>query len=119
MNERREPMRDDEDEGPTEEQFKQMLQQAVLRHYPNPERKGCLDSGTITSIAEQRLPHEDPRWGHISHCSPCYREFLDHRQEFKAALRRIIFRRRLIVWTGVGAITLLALSAIATLLKAH
>lgn len=71
-----------DDAGPTEEQFKEMLQQGVLKHYPNPERKGCLDSMTLQDIAQQRLPHEDERWGHISHCSPCYREFLDNRNRF-------------------------------------
>jgi hypothetical protein len=31
-------------------------------------------------MAERELPHEHPFWDeHVSHCSPCYREFLDFR----------------------------------------
>jgi hypothetical protein len=71
------------DAGPTPEEVKHALQQAVLRHYPNPERKGCLDFRTIHVIARQRFPHEDEQWEHISHCSPCYREFLDCRQQWR------------------------------------
>lgn len=107
------------DEGPTQEQIKELLQQSILRHYPNPDRKGCLDKETIASIAEQSLPHQDARWEHISHCSPCYRGFLDHRQEVKAVLQQVIFRRRLVKWGRIGALALLGLSAIATLIKTH
>jgi hypothetical protein len=49
-NKRREMMKHEHlDAGPTEEQFQNMLQKAVLRHYPNPVRKGCLDSETIAT----------------------------------------------------------------------
>src|SRR5213593_4006048 len=76
-NERLELMRNEYiEDGPTHEQIKHYLQQSILRNYPNPKRTGCLDSPAIILIAQQRLPHEDSRWEHISHCSPCYREFL-------------------------------------------
>ena len=76
-------MREDNDTEPTPEQLKYLFQQAILRDYPNPERKGCLDPSILKRVVEQRLPHEDPDWQHVSHCSPCYREFLDQRKEFK------------------------------------
>ena len=48
------------DAGPTEEQFHNMLQKAVLRHYPNPERKGCLDSETIATSGVMLLRAAEP-----------------------------------------------------------
>src|SRR5437867_4497736 len=54
--------KEETDAGPTLDQIKFLLQQSLLRHYPNPERKGCLDSTILNAIARQRLPHEDPRW---------------------------------------------------------
>jgi hypothetical protein len=120
MNEPREFMRDSEEqEVPSLEKIKNVLQRSVLTDYPNPERKGCLALSEITRIAEQRLPHEHTQWQHISHCSPCYREFLDHRTEFKRDLKRAAFRRRLMIWTGIGAIALLGLTALMALLKTH
>src|SRR5919201_7064883 len=98
MTEPRESMPEDEEEIPTLEQIERVIQQSVLTDYPNPARAGCLDLARITAIAKQRLPHKDPQWGHVSHCSPCYREFLDHRRNFKAALRRKALRRQLMVW---------------------
>lgn len=107
---------EDIDDGTTEEQFKHMLKQAVLRHYPNPERKGCLDSPTIHGIAQQRLPHEDARWEHVSHCSPCYREFLDSRNQFLEARTRAKGRKRGLLWlTIVVGIGLVGLAAMAIL----
>src|SRR5207248_9953303 len=80
---RLEVMPKDNEADPTPEQIKHLLQQAILRDYPNPERKGCLDSSILTAIAQQRLPHEDAHWARVSHCSPCYQEFLDNRKEFR------------------------------------
>ena len=119
MNKPRESMHYDNEEVPTLEQIKSVLQQSVLTDYPNPDRNGCLDLAAIRSIAEQRLPHEHAQWQHVSHCSPCYREFLDHRREFKARVRRTALRRRLMLWAGIGAIALLGLSAIAAILRTH
>ena len=64
---------------PTPEEVKHVLQQAILRNYPNPDRKGCPGSPALKRAAVQQLPFEDPDWEHTSHCSPCYREFLDYR----------------------------------------
>jgi hypothetical protein len=114
-------MQDEEiqDDGPTEEEFKYMLQQAVLQHYPNPEREGCLDSTAIQDIARQRLPNEDSEWEHISHCSPCYREFLDNRDQFLETQARVKARRRKVVWMSIlTAVGLFGLAA-ATILKGH
>jgi len=104
----------DVEAGPTEEQFQEMLQQAVLQHYPNPERKGCLDSETITTIARQRLPHQASGWEHISHCSPCYREFLNQRNRFLEIRNALSSRKRKLflvsMFAAVGLLTLAAVT---------
>ena len=67
-------------EEPTPEQVERVLQQALLRNYPNPDRKGCRGTEILREMAEQEYPHEHPFWDeHVSRCSPCYREFLDFR----------------------------------------
>ena len=54
----------------------------MLRNYPNPDRKGCGGTAILREMAEKELPHEHPFWAeHVSHCSPCYREFLDFRNQ--------------------------------------
>jgi hypothetical protein len=78
-----ETMREDTQDDLTPARIKYLLQQSILRHYPNPERNGCLDSPILQTIAQQRLPHQDERWEHVSHCSPCYREFLERRRDFR------------------------------------
>src|SRR6516225_7592031 len=65
---------------PISEQVKRVLQEALLRNYPNPDRTGCPGAAILREMAQREFPHEDPFWDeHVSHCSPCYREFLDFR----------------------------------------
>src|SRR5437867_5471341 len=90
-------------ERPTPAEVKQVLQQAVLRSYPNPERKGCPGTDVLHKVAEQSRPPRDDRWEHIIHCSPCYREFLDCRHTFLRQRRRHrIFSRLLFVIIGLA-----------------
>src|SRR3954471_21984638 len=89
-------MQDNARSEPTSEEIKHLLQEAILRNYPNPERRGCSDQQTLKAAAGKRLPHEDPLWQHITHCSPCYQEFLQYRASELESRRR----RRI---TGVGA----------------
>ena len=81
---------------PTPEEVKYVLQQAILRNYPNPERKGCPGSQALKRAAEQRLPFENPDWEHTSHCSPCYGEFLEYRHEFLDETARAKRRSRIV-----------------------
>src|SRR5262249_48895413 len=70
---------------PNPEQVKRVLQEALLRNYPNPDRVGCRGSTILREMAEREFPHEHPFWDeHVSHCSPCYREFLDFRNRVLA-----------------------------------
>ena len=62
------------------ERLKHQLQQTILTEYPNPERKGCPGQTVLQGLAARYLDdgvQEDPNWHHVTHCSPCYREFLD------------------------------------------
>lgn len=70
------------------ERLKHQLQQTILTEYPNPERKGCPGEVVLRGLAARYLDdgvQEDPNWHHVTHCSPCYREFLDIRAETKRA----------------------------------
>jgi hypothetical protein len=67
---------------PTPKQVKCVLQEALLRNYPNPHSKGCRGPEILREMAAQESPDEHPFWNeHVSECSPCYREFLDFRHE--------------------------------------
>jgi hypothetical protein len=92
----------DEPREPTPEELKRVLQEAVLRNYPNPDRVGCHGSDVLRKVAKQRLPFEDSHWDHIYHCSPCYREFLDFRREFRR-------KRAIIKWLSLSSAAAAAL----------
>jgi len=79
------------------EHFQDIVQQAILREFPNPERKGCPGTEVLRELASRPRPVRDAPWEHVTHCSPCFREFLDLRTEAKQRLelehRRAIRRR--------------------------
>ena len=89
------------------EDFQDIVQQAILTGFPNPERKGCLDSTVLKALANRPRPIQDAAWDHVTHCSPCYREFLDLRTDAKQARRRLVVRRRLMV-SGIAAALVIA-----------
>lgn len=68
----------------------QQIRQGITEGYPNPERKGCPGVETIAQLAFRSASfddaiEDDPQWHHITHCSPCYseylREFGNHRKK--------------------------------------
>ena len=84
------------------DRLKKQLQQAILRDYPNPERKGCPDGAVLRALAEKPLnqPVEnDLHWQHITHCSECYREFLAFNEAFR---QRRKHRQVQVRWALVG-----------------
>ena len=87
------------------ERLQRRLQQEILTKFPNPQRKGCPGTIPLRSLAGKPLTEAtegDPVWEHVTHCSECYREFL----EFQAALagkRRL--RREAVRW-GIAAAAL-------------
>ncbi len=59
--------------------LKGVVQEAILRNYPNPERRGCPGSDVLQQFAFRMRPLAGQEWDHTTHCSPCYREFLELR----------------------------------------
>jgi hypothetical protein len=73
----------------SEEKYRRLqseIQRAILQSYPNPLRHGCPGDATIRKFAEDpdSIKAEDETdtqgdWYHITHCSPCYANFLQLR----------------------------------------
>src|SRR4051812_44810991 len=95
-------MAENERNEPTPEQIKYVLQQSILRNYPNPERMGCPGRAAIEAAAERRVPPEDPNWQHVRHCSPCYEEYLQARDRVLSERRH---RRRVRVGAIAAGVT--------------
>jgi hypothetical protein len=59
------------------------LQDSILKCYPNPNREGCPGEDAIAELAKRAADlaqlDGDERWEHVTHCSPCYKEYLDAR----------------------------------------
>jgi len=58
------------------------VQDGVLNAYPNPERHGCPDDAGILALARRSAQfddtiEDDPQWKHVTHCSPCYAQYLE------------------------------------------
>ena len=96
------------------EELQDIVQQAILREFPNPERNGCPGPASLRELANRPRPTRDAVWEHVTHCSPCYQEFLDLRNQVKIELarqRRAVLRRRVVV---AAIVVVLAGGAIAT-----
>jgi hypothetical protein len=89
------------------------IQSAILENYPNPDRNGCPGRPVVEGFArnpEQITADDDvnpeSNWYHITHCSPCYAEFLELRTAFRKqriqqrSTRRAIIRTALVVIAG-------------------
>ncbi len=58
------------------------IQEGITKGYLNPERKGCPSHEAIAALATQSAKfdesiEDDPQWQHVTHCSPCYSEYLE------------------------------------------
>jgi hypothetical protein len=92
------------------DRLKKQLQDSILRDYPNPERRGCPGNAPLQALARRPLDDSlegDPNWLHVTHCSECYREFLD----FRAGMKR----RRKAQKVGMGLALAAAVIAVATI----
>ena len=63
-----------------------LLRDYLLKAFPNPERKGCPDEGTLKALAERRLPLNDPAMLHTASCSECYTEYRNFRMDLAEAV---------------------------------
>jgi hypothetical protein len=57
------------------------VQQTILDNFPNPARVGCPGSERLGSVAARSTTIKDGDWEHITHCSPCYEEFLGAKEQ--------------------------------------
>jgi len=66
-----------------ERQLLKLLKESALHDYPNPERHGCPGRDFLRQLAFHRssIPASDPRVEHVVHCSPCFREFTEIREQ--------------------------------------
>ena len=68
-----------------EEKWKRVqdqIQDGILNAYPNAERSGCPDGAGILALAQRSVRfddtiEDDPQWQHVTHCSPCYAQYLE------------------------------------------
>jgi hypothetical protein len=89
-------------------EIRDVLQQSILRDYPNPERRGCPGRDTLRKIARRPRPIRDADWDHVTHCSPCYREFLELRADLlEAEHQRKSVRRS--IWIAASLLALAGL----------
>jgi hypothetical protein len=94
-----------DDDRLTREQHRRMLElldQAALHDYPNPERKDCPGPEFLKQLVNDRasIDLNDSRLTHVTRCSPCYREFVSYRKE---ARNKTITRRALMGAGGIAA----------------
>src|SRR4051794_31857307 len=59
------------------------VQESILRNYPNPERKGCPGDDVVREVAARTELKADDTWEHITHCAPCYRIFLNSKEQLR------------------------------------
>ena len=88
------------------DRLKKQLQDSILRDYPNPERRGCPGNAALQTLARRPLDYSlegSPNWQHITHCSECYREFLD----LRAGVKRRQKVQRAGVALGMAAVIIL------------
>jgi hypothetical protein len=84
-------------------EIQDLLQQSILNSFPNPDRRGCLGEQTVREVAGRPLPVQDAAWEHITHCSPCFREFLGFRRELTDARKRLVRRNRIVLVSALAA----------------
>lgn len=85
----------DESQQEAFERVQKLLEEAILRDYPNPERIGCPGTDALKRIAFQEVPPtSDPAWQHAIRCAPCYTEFIQLRTDHKARRQKARVYRR-------------------------
>lgn len=74
------------------ERIRNHVQGGILREYPNPDRAGCPGAECLAEIAVRVADfdpniEEDSRWQHVTHCSPCYGEYLNELERVRVSRR--------------------------------
>lgn len=90
-----------------EERLLQVLEKALAKDFPNPERRGCPGPDVLRAIAARKLSlaEVEPWIDHLGSCTPCFQDYKDFRRQASA-------RRRLVTLaTAAIAIIVVAMSA--------
>jgi hypothetical protein len=94
------------------DRLKKQLQDAILRDYPNPERRGCPGDAVLRELGARpmdRPVEDDPHWHHITHCSECYGEFLAFNNEVR---QRAKVRKVRLGWALAGVAAALSVGVL-------
>jgi hypothetical protein len=82
------------------------IEEILLHGFPNPERVGCPPPETIQALAERKIGRDDPAWGHIWHCSPCFADFKRIRDKrlanIEGAEKSAERKRKISIWSAVA-----------------
>ena len=75
--------------------------------FPNPERAGCPGREIVAAIAAHRMPLSEAEsyLDHLTSCSPCYRDFLQLRGEYRQRRTQVIFAVAASVLIVIGLTT--------------
>src|SRR4029079_11557796 len=68
----------------------------------------CPGGAVLRSVSRRHLPIRDVYWEHITHCSPCFQEFLDFRKDLTTSRKRLVLRNRLLLGTACVGVALAA-----------
>jgi hypothetical protein len=91
-----------ESPGQRYDKLQRAVQDAILQNYPNPDRVGCPGAEVLRTLATERLTRDrDPAWEHVTHCSPCYAEYLALVERVEQSRRR---RNRVVRAAGLAAL---------------
>ncbi len=87
------------------------IQQAILNNFANPGRRGCAAEAAVRAIATKpdHLTADDDNddggvWSHVTHCTPCYASFFEHRRRRSSLFRRLAFAAALATVGGLGCV---------------
>jgi hypothetical protein len=89
------------------ERISRAVQESILQNYPNPERRGCPGHDVVRSVAARTELQPDEPWEHITHCSPCYEEFIAYKEQFRQERKRAVrLRRRTVIGLAAAVVTI-------------
>jgi hypothetical protein len=93
-----------------ERELLELFAKSALNDYPNPERLGCPGEAFLRQLATDRksVPITDPRLDHVVHCSPCFRELSELKDQISTppkAVRPQQLLRFLAYAAAVGVIS--------------
>jgi hypothetical protein len=76
-----------------EKKLEEFMERGLRAEFPNPDRIGCLDPKVLRDIASHRMPlaQAESYFGHLSTCSPCYRDFCNMRDAAAVVRKRVLF----------------------------